>query len=134
MQDACLYPAGSQHTAYTYEDTFTLGDDGLLSIYFTASMNQATVAGIEIMLPAVLRIDAGSISPYSDNLAPSPRVWQADGYFTGDQPACISEAMHTGSVPAAGIGIMHGCAQRCCQQQEPFEDVLSTNICIVAGI
>ena len=95
MQDACPCHAGSQYTAYTYEDTFTLGDDGLLSIYFIASKNQATVAGIEIMPPAVLRIDAGSISPFSDNLAPSPRVWQADGYFTGEEPACISIAMHT---------------------------------------
>ena len=87
MQDACLYHAGSQYTAYTYENTFTLGDDGLLSIYFAASVDQATVAGIEIMLPAVVRIDAGSISSFSDDLAPSPRTWEADNYFTGKYPA-----------------------------------------------
>ena len=61
-----------------------MGDDGLLGIYLTASVNQATVAGIEIMPPAVLRIDAGSTSFFSDDLLPSPRVWEADDYFTGE--------------------------------------------------
>lgn len=42
------------------------------------------MAGIEIMPPAVLRIDAGSTSSFSDDLAPKPRVWEADGYFTGE--------------------------------------------------
>lgn len=55
----------------------------MLSIYFTSTKDQATVAGVEILLPAVLRIDAGSTSAFSDELAPSPRMWQADGYFTG---------------------------------------------------
>ena len=41
------------------------------------------MAGIEIMPPAVLRIDAGSTSPFSDDLWPSPRKWEADNYFTG---------------------------------------------------
>ena len=35
------------------------------------------------MLPAVLRIDAGSTSPFMDDLAPSPRTWEADDHFTG---------------------------------------------------
>ena len=62
-----------------------MGDDGLLGIYFVASVDQATVAGIEIMPPAVLRIDAGSTSPFSDDLVPSPRMWEADSYFTGKE-------------------------------------------------
>ena len=74
---------GGKLIAYTYEDTFTLGSDASLSIVFAASKDQATVAGIEIKLPAVLRIDAGSSSTFSDELAPSPHVWQADNYFTG---------------------------------------------------
>ena len=75
--------AGGKYVAYTYKDTYTLGADGILGIYFASILDQATVAGIEILLPAVLRIDAGSTGAFSDELAPSPRVWQADGYFTG---------------------------------------------------
>lgn len=78
-----LLIAGGWYTAYTYQDSFTLGADGMLSIYFASSVDQASIAGIEILLPAVLRIDAGSTNAYSDELAPSPRMWQADGYFTG---------------------------------------------------
>lgn len=75
--------AGDRYTAYTYEEDFTLGSDGLLSIYFAATKDQATVAGIEIKLPAVVRIDAGSTGTFQDELAPQPHVWQADNYFTG---------------------------------------------------
>jgi hypothetical protein len=75
--------AGGEYTAYTYEEDFSLGSDGLLSIYFAAIKGQAAVAGIEIKVPAVLRIDAGSTSTFQDELTPQPHVWQADNYFTG---------------------------------------------------
>ena len=79
--------AGDRYTAYTYEEDFTLGSDGLLSIYFAATKDQATVAGIEIKLPAVLRIDAGRTGTFQDELAPQAHVWQADNYFTGSVSA-----------------------------------------------
>ena len=79
------------NTAYTYEDSFTLGSDATLSIYLAATVDQATVAGIEIMPPALLRIDAGSNNAFSDELAPSPRMWQPDGYFTGRPPAVAAK-------------------------------------------
>ena len=85
-----LLIAGGSHTAYTYETPVTLGSDGMLSIYFQATLDQATVAGIEIMLPAVLRIDAGSTTTFSDELAPSPRVWQADDFFTGKRQCTLT--------------------------------------------
>ena len=82
--------AGDRNTAYTYEEDFTLGSDGLLSIYFAATKDQATVAGIELKLPAVLRIDAGSTSTFQDELTPQPHGWQADNYFTGSVSPAVS--------------------------------------------
>lgn len=82
-----LLIAGGRYTAYTYQDSFTLGADGMLSIYFASSVDQASIAGIEILLPAVVRIDAGSTNAFNDELSPSPRMWQADGYFTGESHA-----------------------------------------------
>ena len=106
-----------------------MGDDGLLGIYFVASVDQATVAGIEIMPPAVLRIDAGSTSPFSDNLVPSPRTWEADSYFTGKGFAY--QAAHT----VAARSSRHrehatGCANRCFRQQQPFTDASTAGTCI----
>lgn len=87
--------AGDRNTAYTYEEDFTLGSDGLLSIYFAATMDQATVAGIEIKLPAVFRIDAGSTSTFQDELTPQPHVWQADNYFTGSVASCLLSCLRS---------------------------------------
>ena len=72
-----------------------MGSDGLLSIYFNSAIEKASVAGIEIKLPALLRIDAGSYDSYSDELAPSPHVWEPDGYFSGMLDICL----HCDSIP-----------------------------------
>ena len=110
------------YTAFTYQDTFTLGLDAMLSVYFVATEGQATVAGIEIMLPAVLRIDAGSTSSFSDELAPSPREWQADDFFTGRPlPGCSA-----GSLACPASTPLHVLARRAAIQNplcDPFLDL-----------
>ncbi|KAK9902860.1 hypothetical protein WJX75_008891 [Coccomyxa subellipsoidea] len=72
--------AGAKDVAIVKRIPVTVGSDGLLTIVFVATKDQATVGGIEVLLPALLRINSGSSDSFTDAAG---NIWAADSNFVG---------------------------------------------------
>ncbi|BDA51169.1 probable receptor-like protein kinase At1g30570 at N-terminal half [Coccomyxa sp. Obi] len=76
-----FFEAGAKDVALVRSFPVTLGPDGILTIVFIATTDQATVGGIEVLLPAIVRINSGGISgDFTDALG---QVWASDSNFVG---------------------------------------------------
>lgn len=74
---------------------------------------QATVAGIELLLPALLRIDAGSSAAFTDAAG---NAWAADFAFVGERASLFLDAA---CAPAAGCMQLGSRVCHCAEQTLP---------------
>jgi hypothetical protein len=72
--------AGAKDVAVVRSFPVTLGSDGILTILFVATEDEATLSGLEVLLPAVLRINAGCDTNFTDAL---DNLWLADFSYIG---------------------------------------------------
>ncbi|BDA51172.1 probable Kinesin-like protein KIN-14E at N-terminal half [Coccomyxa sp. Obi] len=72
--------AGGKDRALVVSVPVELGSDGVLSLIFFGTIYQAMIAGIEVLVQATLKINAGATSDYNES---SSSKWLADQSFIG---------------------------------------------------
>lgn len=76
-----MWHAGDKDVALVETSPVTLGSDGVLNIVLAATKDQATLAALEITIPALFRINSGSSKAFTDAVG---HQWLADYAYIGE--------------------------------------------------